>query len=169
MDVVPAPAQELVDVLHQEIAQLHKLAAVATEERTALRRLSMPAFDSVNEQRAQMLELIRVLEERREAILHGLADAWGVPRGTVTLSMVLARVGRDLGRTIEGQQQELERSVDAVRQLMAVNRLAMAKLVDFIQQTLAAAHPRTTSDGLYSGTGVKKSANQSGRVIVQQG
>lgn len=169
MDAMPAPILELVDILHQEIAHLHELAHVATEERAALNRLAMPAFDTVNHRRVQMLELLHVLESRREAILDGLARDWGVAAGSLTLASVMDRVGRDVSRTLYGQQQELDRMVDAVRQLMAVNRLAMSKLVDFIQQTLAAAHPGSGGAILYSESGAQKTSPTSGRVVVQRG
>lgn len=169
MDLVSSPVQELVVILHQEIAQLHQLAEVAAEERAALRRMAMPAFETVNQRRVQTLELMQVLEARRAAILGGLASTWGVPAESLTMAVVMERVGRDLGRTLEGQQHEMVRLVDAVRQLMAVNRLAMAKLVDFIQQTLVAANPQEGADTLYSGSGVKKTGRISGRVVVQQG
>lgn len=169
MDVMSTPVRDLIDVLHQEIAHLHRLADVATEERTALKRMAMPAFDTVNQRRGQTLELIQVLESRREALLNDLAREWGMPPGSVTLSMLIERVGRDVGRTLEGQQREMERAVDVVRQLMAVNRLAMGKLVDFIQQTLVAAHPVGGADALYSESGAKKTIRTSGRMVAQKG
>ncbi len=169
MDVMSTPVRDLIDVLHQEIDHLHHLAEVATEERTALQRMAMPAFDTVNQRRVQTLELIQVLEARREALLNGLAREWGMPPGSVTLSTLIERVSRDVGRTLEGQQREMERAVDVVRQLMAVNRLAMGKLVDFIQQTMAAAHPVSGADALYSGSGTKKLTRASGRMVAQKG
>lgn len=169
MDAVRTPLQELVDVLHQEIAQLQQLARVAADERTALRQLAMPSFESVNQQRIQTLELLQVLESRREAILTDLAHQWGMPDRAVTLAAVIERVGRDVSATLVGQQREMDRLVDAVRQLMAVNRLAMTKLVDFIQQTMASARPAPGQETLYSGTGTKKSVRSSGRVLAQRG
>lgn len=169
MDVMSTPVRDLIDVLHQEIDHLHRLAEVATEERTALQRMAMPAFDTVNQRRVQTLELIQVLEGRREALLNGLAREWRMPPGSVTLSTLIERVSRDVGRTLEGQQREMERAVDVVRQLMAVNRLAMGKLVDFIQQTMAAAHPVSGADALYSGSGTKNLTGASGRMVTQKG
>ena len=169
METVSAPVLELVEILRQEIVQLQQLAQAAAEEQTALRRLAMPTFDSVNHQRMQTLELLHVLESRREAILSDLACQWGIPERALTVSAVIERVGQDLSVTLRGQQREMDRLVDAVRQLMAVNRLAMTKLVDFIQETLAAARPSLDREPLYSGTGAKKAARTSGRVLAQRG
>ncbi|GKS59187.1 hypothetical protein YTPLAS18_27140 [Nitrospira sp.] len=169
MDSVSTPLQQLVDVLHQEIAQLHQLARVAAEERTALRQLAMPSFESVNQRRMQTLELLQVLETRRQTILADLAHQWGIPDRSLTLAAVVERVGRDMSATLSGQQREMDRLVDAVRQLMVVNRLAMTKLVDFIQQTLASACPAAGQETLYSGTGTKRSVRPSGRVLAQRG
>ncbi len=169
MDAAPTPVLELVEVLHQEIAHLQSLARVAAEEQGALRRLAVPAFETVNQQRLQTLELLHVLETRRAAILADLARQWGVDEHAVTLSMVIDRVGREVSRTLLGQQREMDRLVDAVRQLMAVNRLAMSKLVDFIQQTLASARPASGPDAGYSESGTRIAARASGRVLAQQG
>lgn len=169
MDTPPPTVLELVDLLHQEIAHLNQLAQVAAEERVALQRLSMPTFETVNERRVQTLELLQILEHRREVILRDLALQWGVCDEAVTISAVIERVGLEVSRTLQGQQREMDRLVDTVRQLMAVNRLAMTKLVDFIQQTLAVSQPPPGAETLYSEAGAKKPTCASGRMMTRQG
>lgn len=169
MHTPPSVVLELVDVLHQEIAHLQHLAEVATEERAALQRLAMPSFETVQQRRVQTLDLLQTLESRRESILSELAREWGVVDRPLTVSAVMARVGVELGRTLEGQQHEMHRLVDAVRQLMAVNRLAMTKLVDFIQHTLTASQAATGGESTYSESGGKRTIRTSGRVLAQRG
>ncbi len=163
------PVQDLIEILHQEIAHLRGLAEVARDERAAIERLTLPAFDTVNERRRKTLELLQVLESRRESILADLARDWSPSGQPVTLAAVVERVGRELGATLQGQQHEMDRLVDAVRQLMAVNRLAMARLTDFVQQTLAVWRPTGGGEVTYSESGTKKTPRPSGRVLEQEG
>ncbi len=169
MTLPPEPAHELIEILHQEIAHLRRLADVARDERAAIERVTLPAFESVNERRRKTLDLLQVLESRRESILADLARDWGQEGRPVTLAAVVERVGQELGTTLQGQQHELDRLIDAVRQLMAVNRLAMARLTDFVQHTLAVWQPSGGGDVTYSETGTKKASRPSGRVLAQEG
>ena len=159
----------ILDILTREAAHCDLLNHTLQQERSALRQLSLAEFPSLNEQRLKDLQGFQALESEREAVVHRCADAWGLPRATVTLQAIIDRLNQPDRREVERCHERLAAKVRALRQETAVNELLVAGI-----QTLCRKAMHLTSEALpkrdtYSASGESQRVGIGGTMLRQRG
>src|SRR3989338_6416863 len=100
MYTIASAAASLLDILIREEAHCDLLNQTLQQERSALRRLSVTEFPALNEQRLNNLQQFQALETERAAVVQRFAEAWGLPRATVTLQAIIDRLDQGNKRDV---------------------------------------------------------------------
>ena len=101
MQDIVTSLQQLDHILRREEIQCDALADNIQRERQALRTLTLTDMAEVNQQRAELLDGLYLLETERTAWVMRLADHWSLDPSAISLSVILERV-----ETAEAQRLE---------------------------------------------------------------
>ena len=88
----------------------------------------------ISESKLALLEDIRLLEEKRSAVVSRLASNWGVQSDTLTLRAIADRVGPIESGLLLRLQERLNRVVTAVRDAASFNGKLIARSLAFLNQ-----------------------------------
>ncbi|MCX5724613.1 MAG: flagellar export chaperone FlgN [Nitrospirae bacterium] len=162
-------AVSILDILTREEAHCDLLCQTLQQERSALRRLSVTEFPSLNEQRLQNLQQFQSLESERVAVVNRFAEAWGLPRETVTLQVVISRLDQPDKRNVERCHERLTAKVRALREDTAVNAVLMAGIQTLCRKAMHLSMEALPEQGIYSASGESQRVGLGGAMLRQRG
>jgi len=169
MSNTASAAASILDILTREEAHCDVLHETLQQERTALRRLSMTEFPALNEQRLKNLREFQSLESERAAVVNCIADAWSLPRETVTLQDVIDRFDRRDKLDIERCHERLAAKVRALRQDTAVNEVLVAGIQTLCRKAMHLSREALPEQGTYSASGESQRAGIGGAMLRLRG
>lgn len=169
MSTTASAAASILDILTREEAHCDLLNQTLQHERSALRRLSVMEFPSLNEQRLKNLQQFQALEAERAAVVNRLADAWRLPREAVTLQVVIDRLEPREKRDVERCHERLTAKVRALRQETAVNALLVAGIQTLCRKAMHLSSEALPEQGIYSSSGVSQRVGIGGTMLRQKG
>lgn len=162
-------AVSILDILTREEAHCDLLCQTLQQERSAIRSLSVTEFPSLNEQRLQNLQQFQSLESERVAVVNRCADAWGLPRETVTLQVVINRLDQPDKRNVERCHERLTAKVRALREDTAVNAVLMAGIQTLCRKAMHLSMEALPEQGTYSASGESQRVGLGGAMLRQRG
>ncbi len=158
----------LTDILIREEAECDRLLATLREERTAIRRLTLSDFGTINEHRLNILHSLDEIEaERRHAMDH-LAEMWGAPPNSLTLQAVIDRFKTSGNQGLEEQHTRLAGKIRAAREEIAFNARLIDGIQTFIKKALHAWTDAAPKEGIYSSSGACR-PDGTGALLRQRG
>jgi len=169
MSNTASTAASILDILTREEAHCDLLRQTLEQERNALRRLSVTEFPTLNEQRLRNLQQFQALESERAAAVNRFADAWGLPRETVTLQVVINRLDHRDKRDVERCHERLTAKVRALRQDTAVNAGLVAGIQTLCRKAMHLSSEALPEQGTYSSSGESQRAGIGGSILRQRG
>ena len=169
MSNTASTAAAILDILTREEAHCDLLNQTLQQERNALRQLSLREFPSLNEQRLKDLQGFQSLESEREAVVNRFADAWGLPRATVSLQAVIDRLDQPDKRDVERCHERLTGKVRALRQETAVNGLLVAGIQTLCRKAMHLTGEALPKRDTYSSSGESQRVEIGGTMLRQRG
>lgn len=116
----------LIDLLEAQQARFETLLSVLDREGAAIRAGSPALLVEISESKLALLEDIRLLEEKRSAVVLRLAGNWGVPAETLTLRAIAERVGPIEAGLLLRLHERLHKVVSALRGATSANGALIA-------------------------------------------
>ncbi|HZS11014.1 MAG TPA: flagellar protein FlgN [Nitrospirales bacterium] len=162
-------AAELLDLLHEEQTRFDTFLTLLTRERDCLRSLSPSELETLTAAKLALLTEIQTLEQRRVRVVASLAAEWGVPVDTLTLQAIAKRMGGPAGEDCRRRQQQLNATLDAIREASAVNGSVISKSLAFLDQALSLVRSRPAAAPIYSPSAGLVSAAHDGALIERKG
>ncbi|MDH4186928.1 MAG: flagellar protein FlgN [Nitrospira sp.] len=169
MSTTASAAASILDILTREEAHCELLHRTLEQERSALRRLSVTEFPALNEQRISNLMQLQSLEAERASLVNRLADAWGLPRTTVTLQTIIDRLDQLEKREVERCHERLAEKVRTVRQDTAMNALLVSGIQTLCRNAMHLSMKVLPEQGLYSSSGTSQRVGTGGIIMRQRG
>jgi len=169
MSNTSSAAAAILDILTREEAHCDLLNQTLHQERNALRRLSVSEFPTLNEQRLKDLQGFQSLESERMAVVHRFADAWGLPRATVTLQAIIDRLDQREKQNVERCHERLAKKVRALRQDTAVNGLLVAGIQTLCRKAMHLTGEALPKQDTYSASGEAQRVGLGGTMLRQRG
>jgi len=157
--------ETLAEILTQEQQALESFLGLLRHEQDAIRRLSSSGMADITVKKLNLLEAIRVLEQKRSEVVAQLADEWGVSEGELTLRAIANRVGAPEAGALLRQQDQLNRTIVAVRDASEFNGTLIDDSLDCFQRLLSACRV-PEQPLLYSATGAWQSTSAAGQVVA---
>jgi flagellar biosynthesis/type III secretory pathway chaperone len=169
MHTLPAGSTALVEtlaeILTQEQQALESFLGLLRHEQDAIRRLSSSGMADVTAHKLNLLETVRVLEQKRSEVVARLTDEWGVGEGELTLRAIADRVGAPEAGALLRQQEQLNKTILEVREASEFNGTLIDDSLDCFQRLLSACRiPEQPL--LYSATGSLQTALASEQAFV---
>jgi flagellar biosynthesis/type III secretory pathway chaperone len=160
-----ALVETLAEILTQEQQALESFLGLLRREQDAIRHLSSSKMTYVTAQKLNLLETVRVLEQRRSDAVARLADEWGVGEGELTLRAIADRIGVPEAGALLRQQDQLNKTIFEVRDASEFNGTLIGDSLDCFQRLLSACRiPEQPL--LYSATGSLQTAPASEQAFV---
>lgn len=169
MSNTASAAASLLAILTREEAHCDLLRQTLEQERSALRRLSVTEFPTLNEQRLRNLQQLQVLEAERAAVVNHLAETWRLPRETVTLQVIIDRLDQRDQRDVERCHERLTTKVRALRQDTAVNAVLVAGIQTLCRKAMHLTSEALPEQGIYSASGESQRVEIGGTMLRQRG
>ncbi len=169
MSHTASTAASILDILTREESHCDVLQQTLHQERTALRKLSFTEFPALNEQRLRNLREFQSLESERAAVVKRCAEAWSLPRETVTLQDVIDRLDRREQQDIERCHERLAAKVRALRQETVVNEVLVAGIQTLCRKAMHLSIEALPERGTYSASGESQRAGIGGAMLRQRG
>lgn len=169
MFTTASAAASLLDILTREEAHCDLLNQTLQQERSALRRLSVAEFPSLNEQRLKNLQQFQDLEAERASVVQRFAEAWSLPRATVTLQAIIDRLDQGNKRDVERCHERLTEKVRILRQDTAVNALLVAGIQTLCRKAMHLSVQALPEQGTYSSSGESQRVGVGGAMLRQRG
>jgi flagellar biosynthesis/type III secretory pathway chaperone len=169
MFTTASAAASLLDILTREEAHCDLLNQTLQQERSALRRLSVTEFPSLNEQRLKNLQQFQDLETERASVVQRFAEAWSLPRATVTLQAIIDRLDQKHKRDVERCHERLREKVRILRQDTAVNALLVAGIQTLCRKAMHLSMQALPEQGTYSSSGESQRVGVGGAMLRQRG
>jgi flagellar biosynthesis/type III secretory pathway chaperone len=169
MSNTASAATSILDIFTREEAHCDLLYQTLQQERNAIRRLSVTEFPTLNEQRLSNLQQLQSLESERAAVVNRFADAWGLPRTTVTLQAIIDRL--DLGdkQNVERCHERLAEKVRVLRQETAVNGMLVAGIQTLCRKAMHLTGEALPKRDTYSSSGESQRVGIGGTMLRQRG
>jgi len=162
---VTSLVEALTEILTQEQQALESFLELLRHEKEAIRRLSSSRMADITIQKLNLLETIRVLEQKRSEAVGQLADEWGVNEGELTLRAIAGRVAASEAGGLLRQQDRLKKTMLEVRDASEFNGILIGDSLDFFHQLLSACRV-PEQPLLYAATGAWQSTSAAGQVVV---
>jgi FlgN protein len=169
MSTTASAAASIIDILTREETHCDLLHQSLQQERDALRRLSVTELPALNEQRLRNLQQLQSLESERAVIVGHVADAWGLPRETVTLQAIIDRLDQREKREVERCHERLTAKVRALRQDTAVNALLVAGIQTLCRKAMHLTGEALPMQNTYSSSGEYQRVEVGGTMLRQRG
>jgi hypothetical protein len=167
-DIVTA-LQELAHILRREEAQCDALAHNIQRERQALRGLKLTDMAEVNQQRAELLSDLQLLETERSAWVARLAGHWNLAPSTISLSTILERLETAEAQRLEALYTRMAGKIRALRHEISINAGILNSLQMFIRKGLSVVRQATAPLGLYSNSGEPCESGMGAMMFRQKG
>jgi flagellar biosynthesis/type III secretory pathway chaperone len=169
MQDIGTALQELDHILRREEAQCDALAQNIQRERQVLRSLKLTEMAEVNHQRAGLLEDLQRLETERALSVARLAGHWDLAPSTVSLSIILERLGTAEAQRLETLYTRMAGKIRALRHEISINAGILNGLQMFIRKGLNVVRQATAPLGLYSGSGEPRECGTGPMMFHQKG
>lgn len=169
MSNTASAAAAILDILTREEAHCDLLNQTLLQERNALRRLSLTEFPVLNEQRLKNLQTFQSLESERAEMVYRFADAWGLPRATVTLQAIIDRLDQREKQAVERCHERLAGKVRALRQDTAVNGLLVTGIQTLCRKAMHLTEEALPKRDTYSSSGESQRVGIGGTMLRQRG
>jgi hypothetical protein len=117
----------LIDLLEAQQVRFETLLTVLDREGAAIKALAPASLVEHSESKLTLLEDIRLLEEKRSAVVLRLAGNWGVPAETLTLRAIAERVGPIEAGLLLRLHERLHRVASALRRATGTNGELIAR------------------------------------------
>lgn len=124
----------LIDLLETQQARFEAFLKVLDRERAGIKSLASVSLVEISESKLALLEDIRLLEEKRSAVVCRLASNWGVQADRLTLRAIADRVGPIESGLLLRLHERLNRVVTAVRDATSFNGELIARSLTFLNQ-----------------------------------
>jgi len=136
----------LIDLLETQQARFEAVLTVLDRERAAFKVLAAPPLVRISESKLGLLEEIRLLEERRSAVVFRLASKWGVQADGLTLRAIAERLGPIERGLLLRLHERLNRVVTAVGDATSLNGELIAHSLSFLSPGFEAGERRESGD-----------------------
>ena len=148
----------LIDLLEAQQARFEAFLKVLDHERAGINSFASASLVEISDSKLALLEDIRLLEEKRSAVVSRLAGNWGVQADTLTLRAIADRVGPIESGLLLRLHERLNRVVMAVRDATSFNGELIARSLIFLKAST-----------FYSSQSAVKPGAPQGAVIEQKG
>ncbi|BCA54789.1 protein of unknown function, FlgN-like domain [Nitrospira sp. KM1] len=160
---------QLADILSREESACELLLATLREERSAIQRLAVSEFTSINERRLGILASLETLDTERQRFAGQVSASWGLPPAAVTLQTILEQMKSASVPGLDERYARLAERLRAIREEIALNSTLIDNIRQFIEQMMSAWTSSANSEGLYSPSGGRHSAIYEGSFLQQRG
>ena len=161
--------EQLTHILTRESVQCDLLSQNITQERDAIKRMTLHEFVSINQSRLSILECLGGLKEDLDACVDQLAATYHVPEGRRTLTEILARTGSPQAGAILQQYERLAKKVREVKQDIEVNQLLIKNTQAFVIRAMEVHRQLVPGNDLYSELGGRSTSSRPAELIRRQG
>lgn len=169
MSLASSVVPHLIDILDREEAECDRLLATLREERTAIRRLTLSDFNTINERRLGILHALETIEADRRHAMARLADTWGVPSDSLTLHTVIDRLKTAGAQELEERHTRLAHTIRTAREEISLNARLIDGIQAFIEKVLHAWTEAAPKEGTYSSSGECRPGGTGGAFLRQRG
>lgn len=126
---------ELIILLHEEIAVISRMIKQAEQQRDALTHFEMNSLNLACSLQGQLSEDLRILEQQRISLFSRTFSLTLKEAASFSLTNVLLIVEEQQKSEIQQLQQELRKHTSLFQQLNSVNRLLTERSKRFIRET----------------------------------
>lgn len=124
----------LINLLETQQARFEAFLKVLDRERAGIKSLAAASLVEISQSKLALLEDIRLLEEKRSAVVSRLASNWGVQADTLTLRAIADRVGAIESGLLLRLHDRLNRVITAVRDGSSFNGELTVLSLAFLNQ-----------------------------------
>jgi flagellar biosynthesis/type III secretory pathway chaperone len=140
-----------------------------TEEREAIRTLSVEQLTRINESKLRLIGELSGLDQQRGRLVERLAVLWKVEPSAVTLSMIGDRIGGSVGDKLKRQQDQLRELIAVIRENNEFISSLLTRSLAFLHEALKMWYAPTNTPPLYSGSGMVHSVQPEGGILRRKG
>jgi flagellar biosynthesis/type III secretory pathway chaperone len=159
----------LTDVLNREEEACDRLLSTLHQERTAIRRLMIDEFETINKDRGSILGSLERLETERRHAMGELSRFWNLPEETLTLQRIVERLKSSGTTGLDERYARLAKKLRAVREEIAFNAKLIEAIQSFVTKVLSAWSEGEPADGIYSFSGDRGFRASGGALLRQRG
>lgn len=158
----------LTDILNREESACDQLLTTLHKERTAIRRLAIADFETINEHRGAILVSLELLERERQQLMGRLSQSWGIPEHSLTLQTIADQLKSSASPGLDERYARLARKLRTVREEIAFNARLIEAIQSFVAKVLSAWTETAPADGLYSFSGDSGGRSSGGTFLRQR-
>lgn len=159
----------LTDILIREEEACDRLLATLHQERTAIRRLKIDDFVTINEDRGSILESLERLEAERRHAMRDISRSWNLPEEALTLQRIVERLKSSGTSGLDERYARLARKLRVVREEIAFNAKLIEAIQSFVTKVLSAWSEGRPAEGIYSFGGDRGFRASGGALLRQRG
>ena len=156
---------ELLGVLEQESGLYRSMLKVIDQESKAAVRSDFDALTKVGEEKENILQKLRLIEDKRTELISEMAAALGYPQQALTLSLISQQVGEPFAGRLRQAGTDLSTVLNTVRKANQQTRQLFEHSLELLKSSFNLLSNLTQSDTVYRPSGNMQRTPPSGKCI----
>lgn len=169
MITLEALVDNLLSILHQEIALYQGLSGLLHEERRVMAELSLEGLYLSNNQKETLLLRLKVLERARLELIDKIAPLIGLSQGEMTISGLIDRINDPQKSGLLSCYARLSSLVESIEEINHINGLLIEKSLSYIKGSISFLNSLISPLPLYMPTGLMKEEEKGGKILSKRG
>lgn len=159
----------LLSILHQEIALYQELYRLLHDERRVMTELSLEGLYISNNRKETLLLRLKVLERARLDLIDKIAPLIDLKHGEVTITTLISSVSDPGKGNLLSCYTRLSSLVESIEEINYVNGLLIEKSLSYIKGSISYLNSLISPLPIYMPTGLMRGEEKSGKILSRRG